>query len=289
MKQFDIKLFALLALAALLLAACGGGGKPNATSEGELEPVATAETGGPGGTDGGGSASGLCANEYQPLTQGAAWTYRRSDGDSSDTNDDDSDADSPDVDSSDTYTTMVSELRADGFTFTHNFDSVVVTQEWRCTPEGLSALNYSDGPEASVSGTGFSGNFETLSVTGVSFPKELVPGATWEQTYEVQGTMSMGGGMEGTATGTVVHSYTAIGEETVNIPSGSFTAMRVEGTNTINFSANVSGITIPLVIESNTVMWWVRGMGMVRNESTLAFEDGSPFTSTVELVGYSMP
>lgn len=255
---------ALLAVLALLLAACGGG-EPTPTPEIAVEPTETAEAAGSGVT-------GLCANEYQPLAQGSSWTYNVTD-----------------ADGTDTYTTTVSELRADGFTFTHEFESTIVTQVWACTTEGLSALEYGDGPEASIVGGGFSADIETVAATGVSFPKDLAPGVSWEQTYDVQGNISMGGGMEAEATGTVTHSFTAIGEESVTVPAGTFTAIRVEGTNTISFLATVSGVPIPVEIQGPTVIWWVRGVGMVRSESALAVEGGEPFNGMVELISYSLP
>lgn len=265
LKHKHVHRFALLAVLALLLAACGGG-EPSPEPGAATEPVEATESPETGGV------TGLCANEYQPLAEGSTWTYDRTD-----------------ADGSDMYTTTVSELRADGFTFTHSFESTVITQLWACTPDGLSALEYSDGPEASVIGGGFSANIETLSATGVSFPKELAPGVSWEQTYDVQGTISMSGGLEGTAAGTVTHSFTAIGEETVTVPAGSFTAMRVEGTNTISFVGNVAGVAIPIEIQGTTVIWWARGIGMVRSESDLAVEGGEPFVGTVELLSYSLP
>ncbi|HRN51308.1 MAG TPA: hypothetical protein PLC52_05395 [Anaerolineales bacterium] len=259
-----VKLLALLAALALVLAACGGG-EPTATPETAVEATETAEVADSGVT-------GLCANEYQPLMEGSTWTYEVTD-----------------ADSTETYTTTVSELSADGFTFTHEFENTTVTQVWVCTPEGLSALEYGDGPEASIVGSGFSADIETLAVTGISFPKELAPGTTWEQTYDVQGNISMGGGVEGTASGTVRHTFTAIGEETVTVPGGSFTAMRVEGTNVISFVGIVSGIVIPIEIEGTTVIWWARDVGMVRSESALDAEGGAPFVGTVQLMSYSLP
>lgn len=253
----------LLAVLALLLAACGGTGPEPTATEPVEAPESTATSG----------VTGLCANEYQPLAQGSSWTYNTTEVDGS----------------VNVYTTTVSELSDEGFTLTHSFENTVVTQLWACTPEGLSALEYGDGPEASVIGGGFSSDIETIGVTGVTFPKELAPGVSWEQTYDVQGTISMGGGMDGAASGTVTHSFTAIGEESVTVPAGSFTAIRVEGTNNITFVGNVGGISIPIEIEGPTVIWWVRGIGMVRSESTLAVEGGEPFVGTVELLSYSLP
>src|SRR5690554_3684409 len=109
-RKMDFRLVAVLALAALL-AACGG----QEPAPGE-SPTAAAPATSPSASGG----SGLCANEYLPVVQGATWSYTGTG-----------------LEESYSYTTTVSEVRADGFEYTHNFDNLVVAQQWGCSTAGL--------------------------------------------------------------------------------------------------------------------------------------------------------
>lgn len=268
-RKMDFKPAAALALVALLLAACGGGG-PSSPSEApdSGEPSATATS--PSGT--GGMGSGLCANLYLPIVQGASWTYSGSG-----------------IEEPYEYTTTVSEVRADGFEYTHTFDDLVLTQQWGCTPAGLAALEYGNGPEAIINTSGMTIAYETIDSSGVSLPSDLAVGQSWTQTYTVQGVMEVEG-LTMNSTGTVTHTFTAVGEESVTVPAGTFAALRVEGNSLIDLQASMDGgFLLPFTFDSDVVIWWVPNVGMVRSESLVSIEGADAFTDTTVLLSYSIP
>ena len=126
-------LFAMLVLAALLLAACGGA-EPTAEAEldteAELDAGAEAEAEAPAEAE----ASGPCANPYYPVQEGLSHSYL-----------------GISTDSEFTFTTTITAVRADSFTLISEFDGVTVTQEWACTEDGLMALTYGGGAAAAAS------------------------------------------------------------------------------------------------------------------------------------------
>jgi hypothetical protein len=258
-----LRLGALIAL--LFVAACGGG--VDATME--ADAGAEAE----GDTSPGAEASGLCANSYYPVVEGANHSYVGTGG--------------PDGDFA--FTTMVSAVREDGFTLTSEFDEGTVTQEWSCTEEGLKALSYGGGTASAVSLAGVEATFETSDVTGLTIPASIANGDTWEQTFTVTGTQTMPG-MEEAATlvGTASTSYAAIGEEAVETPAGTFSAMKVAVTHTIDLTLSISGISSASLFTSTGHVWYVAGIGWVKSVDSVEIAGGA-YETSIELTAYSLP
>ncbi|MBX3047607.1 MAG: hypothetical protein KIT46_08730 [Anaerolineales bacterium] len=264
---------ALLALM-LLLAACGGSPAPaeeavapeagEATSQ-PLEPAEPEVIGG-----------GQCANEYYPVAEGATWTYAGT-GSTGDY----------------TWTASMSGVSDNGFTLTNTFnvdgDTVVATQQWSCTNEGVAALQFGGGPEASVMATGVDATFETTGSSGYSFPNTIHIGDTWQQSYNIQGVMNMADGLSANTTGLVTHIYTAQAEETVTVPAGEFQTIRILVETNLQLQVELMGVTLPFSIDSQTTSWLARNVGWVRSDSGLAIEGGEAMNSVVEMQSYHIP
>jgi hypothetical protein len=277
MRTHNLKL-TLLRLGALtaLLFVAGCGGSPEATAEAEAEAGVEA-----GGASAEGEAtavaeagvSGLCANTYYPVLEGASHSYVAAGGPGGDF----------------AFTITVSAVREDGFTLTTESDGVTVTQEWACTEEGLVALTYGGGAAGAISVSGSEATYETSDVTGVTLPASIAVGDTWSQTFNITGTQTIPG-MEEAATvdGSASASYEAIGEESVETEAGTFTALKVAVTNIIDLTVNVSGISSASLFTSTGHIWYVAGIGWVKSVDSVEIAGGA-FETSIELSAYSLP
>lgn len=188
------------------------------------------------------------------------------------------------------WTSSVTDVTDTNFTLTNQYDELVTTQQWACTADGIAALQYGGGPEATLSGTGVSGTFETTDMSGVTFPTQINAGDTWEQSFNIQGDIAIASGTTASTTGAVTQSYVAAGIETVTVPAGTFEAMRVDATITFDLQITISsGITVPLTFASDIVNWWVAGVGWVKSDSTATIEGGDPIVAFTELESFNIP
>ncbi|MEX2160926.1 MAG: hypothetical protein WD751_03335 [Anaerolineales bacterium] len=249
---------------ALLLAACGPGtpASPTATTEPTSEPTSAPAIG-----------AGLCANAYYPVLVGATHTYAGTSFDGS----------------AYSFTDTITDVRADGFTLTSEFEGLTRTQEWECASEGLIALQYESGASAGISANGLSGEFQTTGASGVTLPANVAPGDTWSQAFTITGNLDMGEAGEATAAGDVAISYTAIGVEEVSTAAGTFTALRVESHLTFNLTATFQGLEIPIAFEADTVSWYGQGIGWVKSEDSSTIEGTGSFSTTLDLQSFSIP
>lgn len=250
-------IFGLLLVIGLVLAACGGSGD---------SPTP--------GSGGGGASAGLCSNDFYPVVVGATWTYS---------------GNGPT--GAFTWTSTITDVSGSGFTVTNQFDELTATQQWSCTAEGLAALAYGGGPEATISTSGVNGTFETTDTAGVTFPVHISAGDTWTQTFTIHGDMGLtGAGQAATADGTVTQGYTAIGMESVTVPAGTFNAMKIEAV--LHFDLQVvleGGITAPMAFDLVTTNWWVPGVGWVKSDSATSGDAGGIGSGSSELVSFSIP
>jgi hypothetical protein len=270
-RKNSSRLLAVFLAFTLLLAACGGSGGSEPAGEGD------------GGSGGEGSAAtatpavpmgaGLCANPYFPAITGAQWTYLATGGPSGDFS----------------YTNSISAADADSFTLSTQFDDLTVTQEWACTAEGLAALQFAPGPEASLSGAGISATYETTAASGVTVPASLAPGSTWTQSFDVAVQMMMPEGMNASGGGTITQNYTAVGTETVSTAAGSFEAMKVDSTLHFDLTVDVLGVSVPVVLDSTGSTWWAPGVGLVKSDTSATINSGEAIVSNADLQSYAIP
>ncbi|HSM72854.1 MAG TPA: hypothetical protein VK851_15035 [Anaerolineales bacterium] len=215
--------------------------------------------------------SGLCANAYYPVREGATWTYL---GTSSATGDY-------------AFTNTISSVRDDGFTITIDFDDLTLTQQWACTPDGILALEMGGGSAGTLTTSGMNLVMDTQNASGITFPNEIQPGSTWDHTLDFTGTMDFAGETV-EVSGSTEYNYTAIEIESVTVSAGTFDAMKVQVVTTINMEVNMQGSTLPVTFSSTSTSWYVQGVGWVKSESSSEF-GGITSIDTVDLQSYSIP
>ena len=142
-----------------------------------------------------------------------------------------------------------------------------VEVEFECSEDGIRALSQVDfskafgGPAASVTS-------RTKSATGELVPKDFHVGSEWSQTFEseaeVQNETMQKLGMKNIST-TMKMDHKAVGEESVTVPAGTYTAIKVETDMTV--TTKISPTAAPIESKSKTTAYWVRGIGMVKSTS----------------------
>ena len=213
------------------------------------------------------AVEGLCTNPYYPVREGSTWGYS---GTSS-------------AAPAYSYTDTITSIRADGFTLTTQYDSLTRTQEWSCTPEGISAVSMGGSLSTAMSNL----VIETQSASGVTYPASISPGDTWQHQIDFTGTMDIAG-QAGEASGFVFSEFTALGTESVTVPAGTFDAMKVEVYTTFDALVDFQGTTVPVMFISTSTSWFTEGVGWVRSESNSEFM-GQAATETVELQWFNIP
>jgi hypothetical protein len=236
-------------------------------SEATEQPASTATSAALTGTTEAGDFEGqsACDHPYYPLRQGSTWTF-----------------------SGDNFvmTWTVTELTGDDenaeAVINADIEEVTVTYHWICTTEGLVSYDYGNLGFSSA-GLGDLGefSFEVVDEEGTFLlpPDEMVPGATWSNSFTIQSTVSVQG-QSLTSSMRMSTNYTVVGFETITTPAGTFEALRVEQTGT--WTNETMGQSFSSA--SNGVSWFAAGVGMVRNESS-----AEGVTTAMELTSYSVP
>ena len=213
----------------------------------------------------------LCANTYYPVRQGATWNYKSTGGPGGEY----------------TFTDAITSVREDGFTLSTEMGGRTHTQEWTCSAEGLTALQLGGAPAAMVTAQNMELNLDVTNGSGVSFPRQIHPGDSWQQIMDVEGDITFMN-EEATATGSGQMVFKAIGTESVTVPAGTFEALRVDVDITLNINASYEGITLPVSFSGDYTYWFAPGVGWVRAAGTGSFL-GNSFSETTELQSYTIP
>jgi len=253
-----------LILAALLMQACNAG-IPQPPASQTLEPTPT-QTAQPQNVD-----QGLCSNPLYPVKSGATWTYKSAGSLSGDFS----------------FTDTITALREDGFTLTSQINEVNLTQEWVCKPDGLASLTFGGGPAGGISTSGVKMDLTTSNVQGVILPKTVSAGDQWPYSLDFEGDMQYGDTSVDTQ-GTASFSFNAIGEESVTVPAGTFTAMKIHVDLKLDMDVTYSGFTAPAVFTIPSDIWYVPDVGWVKASSSGDIF-GMAFDETIELQSYSIP
>jgi hypothetical protein len=235
------------------------------TPEAATEPPDTSTDGMPV------TGEGICANTYYPVRQGATWSYKSTGGPAGEYS----------------FTDTITSVREDGFTLSTQIAGLTRTQEWRCQPEGLVALQFGGAPAAMLQAQNVQLTLEVSNVSGVTFPSQINAGDQWQHNLDLQGTLAVAG-EEGTATGNAQTSFTAVGNESVTVPAGTFDALRIQVDTTLNLNASYQGLTVHVTFTSSYTYWFAQGVGWVRNSGT-GSAAGTSFSETTELQSYSIP
>ncbi len=265
-------LASVVLVVALMLTACGGPDAPEPTASPTPEEAAPPESESPVAGDEPTGAEGACANPYFPVVLDANWSYQISDREFGPS----------------AFTMRISEVFPDRFTITADFDDLTITQQWECKPEGLVALELGGGAAASLVAGDTQVDLETSNISGVTIPHTISPGDEWTHSMDVVGEVTLGPGLSGTAEGQAITIYKAVGMEPVEVPAGSFEALRLDTEFTLELSVVTETLAMPFVFGSTGSTWYVANTGWVleRSESA-AFE--MTLTEAIELQSYAIP
>lgn len=217
-------------------------------------------------------SGGLCANPLYPVAPAAKHAYLGRGGPVGDY----------------TFTTTITEVRADGFTIVTEFDGVTVTQNWACSEAGLRALDYGGGPAGRVSVEGSEASYITREVEGLTLPHSVAAGNTWSQNFALTFTQSIPDLGEISADGTATQEYEALGLESVSVAAGTFEAMKVAVTTTLSFTMVIEEVEIPAAFTSSGYSWYAPGVGWIKSMDVSEIM-GVTSESSVELQSYSLP
>ncbi len=217
------------------------------------------------------AGQGLCTNVYYPVRQGATWTYKSTGGPAGEYS----------------FMDTITSARENGFTLTTQIGDLTRTQEWTCNADGLAALQLGGAPAAMLNSQNIQLNLDISNATGVTFPSQINPGDEWQQTMNVTGNVTMMN-QEADATGNAQMNFSAMGNESVTVPAGTFDALKVAVDVTLNVDATYEGITLPVSFSGEYTYWFAPGVGWVKSSGT-GNVLGSSFTDTTELQSYSIP
>lgn len=108
---------------------------------------------------------------------------------------------------------------------------------------------------------------ETLTCTFgspiVDFRYKLALGTTYKSSTSVSATLDGVRG-SGSATGTVK----AAKMETVSVPAGTFSTVRVDRVLNMNMTARVDGDSVQLLVQVKQYLWYAKGKGVVKSSET---------------------
>ncbi len=206
------------------------------------------------------TVAAICANPYYPISPTLKREYRSTYSDAR---------------LNTTYTESFTNITPDSFTFNNSFSNgSSMTNGFKCTPEGLAALEF-----AQLSTPNNTVKIQTLSASGVTVPTpdKWAKGYKWTSSYEVAAKLPTGD-----AKGHINVANEIVGEETVVVPAGTFTAFKVESNIAQKMMASLGeGKPLSLPIEGTIKVtnWYAKDVGMVKT-----FVEG---LSTVELVSFT--
>jgi hypothetical protein len=230
--------------------------EPPIPSEGDSMPV---------------TGEGLCANAYYPVREGSTWSYKSTGGPTGEYS----------------FTDTITSVRDDGFTLSTQFDDLTRTQEWACNPEGLVALQLGGAPAATLNSQNMQLNLEVKNVGGVTFPNEITAGDQWQHNLDFEGNMTIAD-QEGAATGNAQTSFTAVGNESVTVPAGTFDALKIQVDTTLSINVEYQGLSVPVAFSGTYTYWFSQGIGWVKASGT-GDVAGTSFSETTELQSYNIP
>jgi hypothetical protein len=215
--------------------------------------------------------AGLCTNTYYPVRQGATWIYKSTGGPAGEYR----------------FTDTISAVGPDSFTLTTEIAGLTNRQDWNCTPEGLVAHQLGGAPAAMLNSQGIVLTLNATNASGVVFPTQINAGDQWQHILDVAGNVSVAN-EEAEATGTAQMNFTALGNESVTVPAGTFDAMKIQIDTTLNVEASYEGITLPVTFTGSHTYWFAPGVGWVKATGTGNFLAAS-FSETTELQSYNIP
>ena len=122
---------------------------------------------------------------------------------------------------------------------------------------------------------------QTLSYEGAAFPPpaQWLVGATWTNKFKIKMNIKMGA-RETNANGTMTIVSKIAAEESVKVPAGTFSALKVVQTIQQDLTMSVGGNSVPMKNTIATTNWYARGVGLVKSVAS---------TITTQLVKFTKP
>lgn len=203
-----------------------------------------------------------CDHPFLPLRSGSSWTYSTSEG-------------------SMTWNVTSASGTADSAVATMDigFAGGNMTVHWNCSTEGLVSFDFGNLASSSL---GQIATFNVVNSSGTFLPPadRLVPGYSWNNAYTIDMSFSAGGFSSNMQT-TTSESWTVTGQEKVSLSTGTYDALRVDGTMT----STSSGGPIPIPSTTmNATYWYARGVGITRYHYS-----GTAIDITADLASYTVP
>lgn len=204
------------------------------------------------------NVSGACANAYYPVSPTIKREYRVSyEGD---------------VIKPATYTETLLDITADSFKVKTAFagDSGV-THGWKCSGEGLAALEYANVNVANQNQSNMQLDVKTISSRGVFIPSEnnWRVGYKWSNEYNVVGTMQgAGAAPSGEMKSNVTLEHEIVGEETVTVAAGTFNTFKVKSKITQKGTMLMTSgpaVSVPLNVSFDLIIYQAKGVGLVKS------------------------
>lgn len=287
---------ALILLLAIMLVACGGSETPAeeplptaavespttvpateepAAEEPTAEPTDVPPTAAPTAEptaepeSSGATLSGECNNAYFPVVDGRIYTYSTSISGFGVSN----------------ITQTYGDVTDESFTITIDAgEGEPFTNTWTCTSEGILSPDITQlpgGMEGVVS-------IEMVEAEGVTLPTEemMQPGESWTTRYVAEAVFGDADTGEMTMVQTMEMTNTVVGTEAVSVPAGEYDeAMRVDTTGLVTMAMGDTGMTTSF--DMNYTSWYVRGVGLVRQESaSMLGAEGANNPSVTELLSF---
>lgn len=158
-------------------------------------------------------------------------------------------------------------------------------QTLRCENGSLEASSYVD----VNAGSGRQAyRVETRNASGTYLPNNLRVGSEWTQTFDIVMTPAADAvdPVLGALNGTVTIRRKALSEESITVPAGTYTALKVESRTSLDFGS-VAGMPSGSSGAADVVSteWWVKNVGLVKTQATL----GASFTATSEATRVTIP
>ncbi|SMB78514.1 hypothetical protein [Deinococcus hopiensis] len=173
-------------------------------------------------------AHAACSTTYYPVKEGYSRTYKGTA-----------------AGKSFSYTETIRQVSSTGFTLRNSLTNTQA--KFTCGQGGVVGA-----PTLTMLGV----NITSIKITGVTQPPELAVGRTWTSTASVTGTV------QGKSfTNTTRTDSRVLAQERVQVPAGSFSAMKVQITTTIRSSFGGKAVPEQRVV---AIGWVAPGVGMVK-------------------------
>ena len=200
----------------------------------------------------------MCDHPYFPSAANSTWTYQSSFKNTQNT-------------------TRILSNNGSSFVLENNVGKLKVKNTIKCESDG--SLTQTEYPSL----TGLSANIkiQTISYEGAAFPPAArwIVGATWTNVFKVKISISMGT-QDMVQSGKMTIDSKIEKEETIKVPAGTFTALKVTQTIKQDMQMSIGGKSTPIKKTITTTNWYAKNVGLVKSVTS---------TTTTQLLKFTKP